>query len=81
MPTVFVHNGYRVGFYSYALVERIHVHIFKAGHECKVWMDDPSIAFNRGFKPHKIAELRRLLAERRAEIVARWHEHGRTANP
>ena len=81
MPTVFVHNGYRVSFYSYDLAERIHVRVFKAGNECKVWMDDLSIAFNRGFKPHEIAELRRVLAERRAEIVAKWQEHGRTPNP
>lgn len=49
--------------------------------ECKVWMDDLSIAFNRGFKPHEIAELGRVLAERRAETVAKWQEHGRTPNP
>ena len=24
MPTVFIHNGYRVSFYSYDLAERIH---------------------------------------------------------
>jgi hypothetical protein len=47
---VFVHDGYRVSFFSYDLQERIHVHVFKAGHECKVWMDDLSLAFNHGFK-------------------------------
>lgn len=49
MPTVFIENGYRVSFYSYDLAERIHVHVFKAGHECKIWLDDLSLAFNRGF--------------------------------
>jgi len=48
MPTVFVHDGYRVSFFSYDLQERIHVHVFKAGHECKVWIDDLSLAFNHG---------------------------------
>ena len=56
MPTVFIQNGYRVSFYSYDLAERMHVHIFKAGHECKVWLDDLSLAFNRGFKPQEAAE-------------------------
>ncbi|MGB7747119.1 MAG: hypothetical protein WBN75_07520 [Verrucomicrobiia bacterium] len=31
MPTVFIHNGYRVSFYSYDLAERMHVHVFKSG--------------------------------------------------
>lgn len=80
MPTVFIQNGYRVSFYSYDLAERIHVHVFKDRHECKLWLDDLSLAFNHGFKAHEIAEIRRLVAERRQEIVARWLEQGRGAN-
>jgi hypothetical protein len=80
MPTVFIHNGYRVSFYSYDLAERIHVHVFRAGHEYKVWLDDLALAFNRGFKPREIAEIRRMIAKRRAEIVERWLEHGRNEN-
>ncbi len=78
---MFVQNGYRVSFYSYDVGERIHVHVFKAGHECKVWIDDLSVAFNHGFKPHELTEIRRLLAERRLEIVALWQEHERNPNP
>ena len=80
MPTVFIHNGYRVSFYSYDLAERMHVHVFKSGSECKIWMDDLALAFNRGFKPNEVAEIRRMVSERRAEIVERWLEHGRNAN-
>ena len=80
MPTVFIQNGYRVSFYSYDLAERMHVHVFKAGHECKVWLDDFSLAFNRGFKPHEIGEIRGMISERRAEIVQRWLEHERHGN-
>jgi hypothetical protein len=79
MPTVFLQSGYRVSFYSYDLVERIHVHVFKGGHECKVWIDDFTIAFNHGFRATEIAEIRRILLERRREIVERWLEHGRNS--
>jgi hypothetical protein len=79
MPTVFLQNGYRVSFYSYDLAERIHVHVFKAGHECKIWIDDFTLDFNHGFKAREIAEIRRILMERRAEIIERWLEHGRNA--
>jgi len=80
MPTVFIHNGYRVSFYSYDLAERMHVHVFKSGSECKIWMDDLALAFNRGFKPNEVAEILRMVSERRAEIVERWLEHGRNEN-
>lgn len=36
MPTVFVHKGYRVGFYSYDPGERMLLHVFKAVSECEV---------------------------------------------
>ena len=80
MPTVFIQNGYRVSFYSYDLAEPIHVHVFKAGCECKVWMDSLTIAFNHGFKPHDMASIRNLLSDRRAEIITKWQEHERTSN-
>jgi len=80
MPTIFIQNGFRVSFYSYDLAERIHVHVFKDRRECKVWLDDLSLAFNRGFRTHEIAEIRRIIAERRAEIVERWLEHERGTN-
>ena len=80
MPTVFIENGYRVSFYSYDLAERVHVHVFKGGHECKIWLDDLSLAFNRGFKAHEVAEILRMVAARRAEIIERWLEHGRNSN-
>jgi hypothetical protein len=79
VPTVFIQNGYRVSFYSYDLAERIHVHVFKGGSECKFWLDDFTLAFNHRFKPNEVAEIRRILMERRAEIVERWLEHGRNA--
>ena len=80
MPTVFIENGYRVSFYSYDLAERVHIHVFKGGHECKIWLDDLSLAFNRGFKAHEIAEILRMVGGRRAEIIERWLEHGRNSN-
>ena len=36
-----------------------------------------AVAFNFGFKPHEVAEIRRIILERRAEIVERWLERGR----
>jgi hypothetical protein len=79
MPTVFVHKGYRVSFYSYDLTEPMHVHVFKAGRECKVWMADLSLSFNRGFREHDLREIRELLAARRQDILEKWQEHERNS--
>ena len=43
---------------------------------------EPSRLFvflDRGFKSNEINEIRRMITERRAEIVERWLEHGRHA--
>lgn len=80
MPTIFIKNGYRVSFYSYDLAERMHVHVFKNGRECKIWLDDLALGFNRGFKPHEISEIRKMISDRRAEIAERWLEHERGEN-
>jgi hypothetical protein len=79
VPTIFVENGYRVSFYSYDLRERLHVHVFKGGSECKVWLYDLTLAFNYGFRADEIAQIRRMIAARREEIAQRWLEHGRSA--
>jgi hypothetical protein len=80
VPTVFVQNGYRVSFYSYDLAERMHVHVVKAGHECKIWLDNFTLAFNYGFRPQEVAEIRQMVMDRRAEIIERWLEHGHGAS-
>ena len=80
MPTIFTQDGYRVSFYSYDLGERMHVHVFKGGHECKFWMADLALAFNHGFRSHELSEIRRMIETRRTEIVQRWLEHERGAN-
>jgi len=75
MPTVFRWKGYRFFWYHADGTEPPHVHIWKDGKECKIWLGSGDIAFNRG---HSAADLRMLTAvsnAQRQHLLEVWHEH------
>jgi hypothetical protein len=74
MPTVFRWKGYRFFWYLADGSEPPHVHIWKDGKECKLWLADVSVAFNHG---HAAADLRALIAvtaEQREQLLKVWNE-------
>ena len=74
MPTVMRWNGYRFFWYQADGAEPPHVHIWKAGKECKIWIETGEIAFNRG---HAAADSRTLIgavAEYRPMLLEAWYE-------
>jgi len=75
VPTVFRWKGYRFFWYQADGSEPPHVHIWKDGKECKLWLADCSVAFNRG---HSSAEMRALVAvtkEEQGRLMEVWNEH------
>lgn len=74
MPTVFRWKGYRFFWYQSDGAEPPHVHIWKDGKECKVWLADGTVAFNHG---HAAADLRALVSvtlDQRDSLLRVWHE-------
>lgn len=74
MPTVFRWKGYRFFWYQADASEPPHVHIWRDGKECKVWLADCSVAFNRG---HSAANVRALIAvtkEEQGRLLEVWNE-------
>jgi len=63
MPRVKIPNiPWRVSFYSFDLKERRHVHVFRDGLECKVWIENNvEVAWNRGFAESEINDILRTL--------------------
>ena len=63
MPRVKIPNiPWRVSFYSFDLKERRHVHVFRDGLECKVWIENSvEVAWNRGFAESEINDILRTL--------------------
>lgn len=74
MPTVLRIKGYQFIFYAQDGREPPHIHIIKAGSDCKLWLDPVRLAVNHGFKPHQLREAIRLTEEHEAFILGKWHE-------
>ena len=75
MPTVLRSGGYRLFFFSREGTEPVHVHVERGGQYAKFWLHPVSLARNRGFRSHELAELRRLIEKHTAVIEEKWNEH------
>lgn len=74
MPTILRVFGYRVSFYQADLTEPPHVHVRKQRGEAKFWMSPIELADSRGFRPHELGEIRKILEENLEFILAKWQE-------
>jgi hypothetical protein len=75
MPTVFRWHGYRFFWYQADGNEPPHVHIWKDGKECKIWLVSGEVAYNRG---HAASDLRDLIAvtiKQREHLLEVWHDN------
>jgi hypothetical protein len=59
VPTVLRWKGYRFFWYQADGTEPPHVHVWKDGSECKIWLADGEVAFNHGYAA---ADLRALVS-------------------
>ena len=78
MPVIFRHKGYRFYFFSNEGDPRepVHVHVTKDGHDAKFRLQpEVVVAYNHGFNARGLAELARVVEERRTEIEEAWDEH------
>jgi hypothetical protein len=57
----------------------MHVHARRERNQAKSWMEPVVLAWNRGFGPRELNEVRRIIVEHHARIIQAWHEHCGTA--
>lgn len=80
LPTILRINGFRIGFYQADLVEPCHVHVRRQQGEAKYWMNPIERADSKGFRPHELGAIERILVDHKDEILAAWQkvqaEHG-----
>ena len=62
-------------FYSFDCAEPMHVHVRRDRSECKFWLDPVVLAWNRGFTPRELNEIRRIIIENEVLIREAWDEH------
>ena len=75
MPTVFRWKGYRFFWYEADGAEPPHVHIWKDGKECKIWLSEMKVAFNHGHAPHELRALVEITATEQKRLLEVWNEH------
>ena len=74
MPTILREKGYRIGFYSSEPDEPAHVHVHKAGHEAKFWLDPVKLSWNKGFREAELREVARILQRHQKMLIEAWNE-------
>lgn len=75
MPTVLRVGGYRFYFYSHEPNEPPHIHVDRAEHSLKAWLDPVALARNIGFRGHEINAIPALAEEHREVLLEAWHEY------
>jgi len=61
VPIIFRHKGYAFFFVMFDLSEPVHVHVRHGRKEAKYWVKSLSLAWNRGYRPHELNEIERLI--------------------
>ena len=74
MPTVFRWRGYRFFWYQADGAEPPHVHVWKDGLECKIWLLDCTVAFNHGHPPADLRQIIAVTREQRDQLLKVWTE-------
>ncbi len=70
-------KGYRFFFFSRE-ESRMHVHAYSSEGEAKFWIEPGvSLARNHGLPEAQLAELMRVVQERKDEIIEAWNRHFR----
>lgn len=74
-PTIFRWKGYRLFFFSRE-EQRMHVHVFSADGEAKIWLEpEIEVAKNYGLSRKALAEALDVIRERSDEIQDAWNQH------
>jgi hypothetical protein len=62
--------------------ERMHVHVYCSDGEAKFWVEpEVNLARNHGLSRAQIAELTRVVEDRKDEIADAWNKHFRNRSP
>jgi hypothetical protein len=75
IPTVFKWKGYRFYFFSRE-ERRPHIHVFCGDGEAKFWVQpDVEMPKNYRLSATQLAELEKIIREKRNEIINAWDRH------
>lgn len=74
-PTVFREGPFRVYFFSREEM-RMHVHVATSDGEAKFWLEpEIALAKHHGLSDQVVNRARKMVEERRQEIIDAWNKH------
>jgi len=53
----------------------MHVHVRRDRQHCKFWLAPVDLAWNHGFSPRELNEIRQLVIENESSTIEAWNEH------
>jgi hypothetical protein len=68
-------NRSRIYFYSHDRIEPPHVHVDRDDSTAKIWLNPVSLAFNIGYRPKELRDIRRMVTEQAGEWLEIWHDN------
>ena len=75
MPTILRVGPFRFFFYSNEGREAPHVHVESGRKRAKFWLAPARLASSRGFKPHEVDEIERIVFDHERELGEAWDEY------
>lgn len=75
MPTVYREGPSRFFFYSNEGEEAPYNHIQADDKLAEYWLQVIELAYNRGFRPHELREIRQIIEEQQWLFLEAWNDH------
>ncbi len=72
MPVILREKGYEFSFVIFDLDEPMHVHVRNGRKQAKFWLDSLKVAWMRGYRPHELNEIERIIRDNEDFIRAVW---------
>lgn len=75
MPTVARVSGLRFFFYSLENREPAQIHVEHGDRTAKFWLTPVQLASNKGFRPHELNRISRIVGRKVENFREAWNEH------
>lgn len=75
MPTVLREGPFDFVFFSSDRGEPPHIHVKRDRAIAKFWLEPISRSKNRGFAPHELNDIERLVRQHRLNFLEAWHDY------
>jgi hypothetical protein len=73
MPTVLEKKGMSFRFYSSDKGEPPHIHAIQGRKKAKIWLQDMTLAYNRGFNRSELADIKNIAQTNQQLFLEAWN--------